>query len=158
VAQVRRVVARLLQRAEDERRESFPPSPAGAHVLGDALARGGRELGRRGRRHTLGLQRRGCRHLQHLELGEEEQDGLRVGPLVDAVERLPPARREQSGDGLVGRDHQLLDQRVRLRLGLEPRSRDAAPPVEREVHLGRLDSQRAACEAAAPQLGRVLRG
>ena len=73
---------------------------------------------------------------------------------MDAVERVAPAAREELGDGLVGEDHQLLDQGVGLRLRLEPRALHAALAVEREVDLAALDPERTAVEAASAQLGR----
>ena len=82
------------------------------------------------------------------------RDRLRLRRLVDAVQGLGPAAGEEGGDRLVGEDHQLLDQRVRRRLRLEPGALDPALPVEREVDLGALDSKRAAGEAPPPELGR----
>ena len=83
-------------------------------------------------------------------------DRLRLGPLVHAVERGTVARREQLRDGLVRADHELLDERVGVRLALPLRVGDAAAAVELEHDLGRLDAQRAAREAGAPQLARAL--
>jgi hypothetical protein len=74
---------------------------------------------------------------------------------VDAVERLAVARREQPGDLLVGEDHQLLDEHVRVRLALEQRRRDASV-LEVEDDLRCDDLEGAAREAPPPQLGREL--
>jgi hypothetical protein len=83
---------------------------------------------------------------------------VRVGALVDAEERLPAPAGEQPGDGLVREDHQLLDQRVRVRLRLEPGLLDAAAAVERERDLRARDAERAACEAPLAELERDLLG
>ena len=100
---------------------------------------------------TSGRRRR--RHLELGELREQQLDRLRIRALVHAVERRPVARGEQLGDRFVREDHELLDERVSLRLALAAGARDTAAAVELEVHLGRLDPQRAAREAATPQLG-----
>ena len=71
---------------------------------------------------------------------------------MHAVERLAPAAGEQLGDELVRADHQLLDQHVRVRLGLAPRALDPALAVEGEDDLGALDAQRAASETLVAQL------
>src|SRR4029078_8233742 len=76
----------------------------------------------------------------------------RVGPLVDAVQRLAVALGEQAGHGLVRDDHQLLDQRVRLRLALPPGFCDTTLAVELEDDLGPLDPERAAREPPPAQL------
>ena len=56
------------------------------------------------------------RQVERRELLDQGDHARPVGPLVDAVERRRPAAFELLGDALVGADHQLLDQRVRLRL------------------------------------------
>ena len=56
---------------------------------------------------------------------------------------------------LVGADHQLLDEHVRVRLALAPGARDAAVG-ERELDLGRADLERAAREARRSQRRRDL--
>ena len=127
VAEVARVVVRLLQRAQDERGERLLPTLGLAHVLGDALARLRGEAGRVRRGHAVALRNGRGRHLEVGELREHELDRLRLGRLVDAVERVAPAAREELGDGLVREDHQLLDQRMGLRLGLEPGTRSTPP-------------------------------
>ena len=58
VAEVARVVARLLERAQDERRERLPPAARLLDVLGDPLRDLARELRRRLRRERLGHGRR----------------------------------------------------------------------------------------------------
>ncbi len=98
------------------------------------------------------------RNLQVGELREEELDRLRVRPLVDAEERLPASPGEERRDRLVREDHELLDEHVRVRLGLDPRALDAAVAVEGERRLARLDPERAAREAPPPQLEREALG
>jgi hypothetical protein len=66
---------------------------------------------------------------------------------VHAVEGVPAAASKQVGDRLVRGDHQLLDEHVRERLGLDPGPLDPALPVERERDLAPLDAERTACEA-----------
>ena len=73
---------------------------------------------------------------------------------MDAVDRFAPAAREELGDGLVREDHQLLDERVRRRLGLEPGPLHSALAVEREVDLRALDAQGSAGEPATAKVGR----
>ena len=73
---------------------------------------------------------------------------------MDAVERLALAARQELAHGLVREDHQLLDEPVRRRLGLDPGPLDVAFPVEGERRLAGLDPQRAAAVAAPAQLRR----
>ena len=82
----------------------------------------------------------------------QPRDRLRLGRVVDAVERLAAAAAQQAGDGLVGEDHELLDEHVRVRLALEPGVGDPSLAVERERGLGRLDADGASSEPAAAQL------
>src|SRR5918995_155538 len=154
VAEVAPVVPRLLQRPQHEGRKGLGAAARALDVLGDALARLRGELCGQPRSQTLTLGRRRRGHLERGELREQVEDGLRVGPLVDAVERLPPSSRQQPADGLIGKDHQLLDEHVRVRLGLEPGTFDAAVLVERERDLAGRHTERAAGEAAAAQLER----
>ena len=93
----------------------------------------------------------GVGHLEVRELGDEQLDRLRVGPLVHAVERVAAAARQQLRDGLVRGDHQLLDEHVRERLALDPGPLDAALAVEGEFDLAALDPKCAAREAAVAQ-------
>ena len=60
---------------------------------------------------------------------------------MHAVERLAAAAREEFRDGLVGGDHQLLDEHVRERLALDPGPLDAALAVECERDLAPLDAK-----------------
>ena len=154
VAEVARVVSRLLQRPEDERGEGLAAASRPLDVVRDTLARLRGELRGEPRRQALPV---GCRRGRHLECGElreQVKDGLRVGPLVDAVERFAPPSRQQPTDCLVGEDHQLLDEHVRVRLGLEPGAFDAAVLVEGERDLPSRHAERAAGEAAAAQVER----
>ncbi len=119
-------------------------------VVGDELA-GGSGDGRSVRwPHALGRRRR--RDAQIGEAREQQRDRLRLGRLVDSVERLAPAAGEQLGDELVRADHQLLDQHVCVWLGLAPRALDPALAVEGEDDLGALDAQCPAREALVAQL------
>ena len=85
------------------------------------------------------------------ETRKQERDRLRLGWLVNAVERLAPAAGEQLGDELIGTDHQFLHQHVGVRLGLTPGALDPALAVEGEDDLGALDTQRPAGEALVAQ-------
>ena len=150
VAEVARVVARLLERAQDERGKRLLPAPGlRRRSRVTALADARRQARGLGRREVLG--HGGRRHLEVGELGEEELDRLRVGALVDAVERLAAPAGEQLRDGLVRGDHQLLDEHVRERLLLDPRALDAALAVEGELDLPALDPEGAAREAAVAE-------
>ena len=61
---------------------------------------------------------------------------------------------EQRRDRLVGGDHQVLDQAVRLGLlDSAARAVDVAVAVEVELRLGRLDGERAAASRARLQRG-----
>ena len=158
MAEVRWVVAGLLQRPEDERREGDGPSPRTAHVvhhpLGDLPGQRGRLRGR----HVVRIRRRRRRHAEIGEHGDQARDRLRLGRVVDAIERLAPAAAEQPGDGFVGEDHQLLDEHVRVRLALEPRVGDPSFAVECERGLGRFHPKRASREPPSAQLlGQALR-
>jgi hypothetical protein len=77
---------------------------------------------------------------------------------MDSVKRLAIPSAEQAGDGFIGEDHHLLDERMGERLGLDPGALDAALVVESECRLPRLDSERAARVAPPPQLGRDALG
>ena len=98
------------------------------------------------------------RYLEVGELGEEQLDGLRVGTLVDAEERIAAPAGEQLGNGLVRGDHQLLDEHVGERLALDPRPLDAAFSVERELHLPPFHAECAAGEPAVAEGSRDLLG
>ena len=63
---------------------------------------------------VLGHRRR--RDVERRELRDEALDRLGLGALVDAVERRDLALVEQRRDALVGGDHQVLDEAVRLGL------------------------------------------
>jgi hypothetical protein len=65
-------------------------------------------------------------------------DRARLGPLVDAVERRHLARLEQRRDRLVGGDHQVLDQPVRL--GLLARHEPVTWPSREKSNSGSTDS------------------
>ncbi len=149
VAEALRVVARLLQRAQDENVRPVRPCPvrrtcwstsseacatSSAACEGDIAARAPAA----------------SRTPSDAELLEQALDAPRLGALVDAVQRRRLALGEQLRDGLVGGDHQVLDQAVRLGLHAARRARHRAAIVECELRLHGLDRQRAA--AAAPRL------
>ena len=154
MAEVARVVARLLERAQHESRERLPPAPRLLDVLGDPRRDLSGELRRLLRCQPVGRRRR--RHAEVRELGEQVLDGERVGLLVHAVERLAAPAGEERADELVGEDHQLLHEHVRVRLALEPRLGDTAAAVEAKDDLGRLHLQGTTCEALGAQRLRQL--
>ena len=121
-------------------------------ALGDLTGKPSRACGRE----RVELRDRRSRNLQVREPRDEQRDRLGIRPLVHAVERVRATRAQEGRDGLVGEDHQLLDQRVRLRLLLEPRIGDAAAAVEGERDLARVDLERAAREAAGAKRLRDL--
>src|SRR6266851_444339 len=148
VAQVLGVVAGLLERAEDERREGFTAAARAVYVIRDSLAHFPHQRGRGRGRELLRCGRR--RHVEIGELPEQKLDRLRVRAFVDPVERLASPAGEELGHGLVRRDHQLLDQAMRGRFAFLPGTRDPAFAVELEVDLGRFDAERAPCEPPVP--------
>ena len=154
MAEILRVVARLLQRSQDERRERLAPTPRLLGVLRDELRRLARERRRLLRRQPLRHGRR--RHAEIGELREQVLDRLRVRTLVDAVQRLAPPPGEERADVLVREDHQLLDEHVRVRLALEPGVGDTSVAVEPKHLLRRLHLQRAPGEPAVAQHRREL--
>ena len=84
------------------------------------------------------------RDVQRRELREQPLHARRIGRLVDAVERRQLARRQQLRDRFVGRDHQVFDQPVRLRLLGWQQRLDVTLAREAELGLARLHGQRAA--------------
>ena len=152
VPEIRGVVAGLLQRPEDERRECGCPAAGAAHVVHHALGDlPGQRRGLRGR-HALRFGRRRRRHAEIGEHRDQPRDRLRLGRVVDAVERLAAAAAQQPGDGLVGEDHELLDEHVGVRLALEPRVGDPSLAVEGERGLGRFYAERTSREPPSAQL------
>ena len=154
VAEVARVVAGLLQRAQYERREA-PPSPAptcSEYSVTSSLASAASAAASAGERSS------GAGGVGTFEVGELRQqqlDRLRLRPLVHAVQRLAAAAGEQCGDALVREDHQLLDEHVCVRLLGPPGARDAAVrPSNSNSISGDLDTKRASGEPTLAQLGR----
>ena len=147
VAEVPRVVARLLERAQHERRERLAArgptarrtrstrceiSPASC-----AAACGVSDVGHRRRRHA-----------EVGELREQQRDRLRVGPLVHAVERLRGCGRR--GTRRRARSRGSSAPRRACARAARPRASASAtrPSVEAERDLGRLHLERAAREPA----------
>ncbi len=148
VAQVLRVVARPLQGPQDERRKGEATAPRLRDVLRDPFGdRAGERSGILGREL---LRRRRRRHAEVGELRQQMLDCLRVRALVHAVERLATPRREQLTDDLVRADHQLLDQHVGVRLGLEPCVGHLPSPSKRNASSG-------VCTCRAPRANLAAR-
>src|SRR5258705_136791 len=81
--------------------------------------------------------------------GEARQLGgpLATGGRVHAVDRVDPPPRELARDGLVRRQHELLDHPVRERaLGAHDALRPPAE-IEDDLRLGQVEVERAACPA-----------
>ena len=142
MAEVARVVAGLLERAQDQRGERGAAASGPAHVRVDQAGDLGGALPRLLRRQRLGQRRRG--HVERGQLLGQARDARGVRALVDAVERRQLARLQVAGDRLVGRDHQVLDQLVRLGLLARHDAGHVALVREVELRLDRLDGQRAA--------------
>jgi hypothetical protein len=94
------------------------------------------------RRHLL--RQRRSRDVEARELLGQEGDRLRLGPLVDAVQRRQPLVGQIAGHLLVREDHQHLDHAVRLRLRLVTHARHVAVRVELEGRLERAELERLA--------------
>src|SRR5204863_8030323 len=69
-------------------------------------------------------------------------DSLRIGLLVDPVERRDAPPLKELGDPLVGEDHQVLDELVGLGLEHRPGADHGSVAVELELGLERLDLER----------------
>ena len=155
VAEVARVVVRLLQRAQDERGKRLLPRPAlRTYSVTRSLASAARRAASDGR-HALAL-RDGRR--RHLEVGRASRAGARR-PAARAARGRGRATRacgstRNSATASLARIISSSISACALRLGLEPGALDAALAVEREVDLAALDAERAAGEAAPAQLGR----
>ena len=154
--EVLRVVARLLQGPEDERREGLPATAGLLGVIGDTVCDLRRDPGRVTRTQMVGHGRRG--NLEIRELRQQKLHSLWVGALMDTVEPVPLPAGEEPGHDLVRQDHELLHEHVRERLLLYPRPLDPALPVEDKRHLARLDPKRTAGKAPRAQCGRDALG
>ena len=133
VAEVPGRVVGLLERAQHERAERDPPTPGATHVLGRRAWRSRPRARRPGstRDMLLGQRRRG--HLERGQLVDQALDALGLGALVHAVQAGGAALLgEQARDGLVGGDHQVLDQPVGLGLRARARSRSTSPCSSKE--------------------------
>ena len=133
VAEVLRRVVGLLERAQDEAAQRGPVAGLARHDARHLRGQVRRLLGG----HVLGYRRR--RHVEAGELLAQERDGRRVGALVNAVEGRQAVVGQVAGDLLVGQDHELLDQAVRLRLLLMAHTGHVAVGVELEGRLGVAD-------------------
>ena len=102
-----------------------------------------------GHRRAAGERRRG--HAELLQLVEQLARARRLRRLVHAVQGARLLAQQVLGHGLVGGEHELLDQRVRGRLGARRRSAQRARVVERVLGLERADGERPAGEAPAAQ-------
>ena len=154
MAEVARVVVRLLQRTQDERWECLSTTPG---------------LLRRSRRRARSPPPRRVAASAGLMLSVRGAGGVGTSRSASLASRCSTdcgsggswtryrdgllRAGEERRHPLVREDHQLLDQRVRGRLRLEPRALDPALPVEGEVDLRALDSERAAPEPAPPEVG-----
>ena len=105
---VDRVVARLLERAQEQRREGL----AGCRAVSDdrleqlSLAR----HPARGIGAVRTLRERRDGQAERRQPVDELQDRLVLGMLVHAVDRRSPGAREHAAHGLVRQQHQLLDE------------------------------------------------
>ncbi len=70
---------------------------------------------------------------------------------MDAVEARRAPLLQQPGHGLVGRDHEVLDQAMGLGLRAGTDLADVAAPIKGELGLLRVEHQRALLLARAPQ-------
>ena len=133
VAEVARVVARLLERAEDEGRERLLPAPGRARRSASPLARPGREPRGLRRREVLRARAASAPRGRRASRGAARPTAGRAARGRGRARR--GGAREQLGDRLVRGDHQLLDEHVRERLALDPGPLDAALAVEGERDL-----------------------
>ena len=157
VPEVARRVARLLERAQDQRRPGEAAAVLADARLEDEAAEAAVELGQLGRRHRLAGRERRRGHPELLELVEELARARRLGRLVHAVERVRLLAQQVLGHGLVGGEHELLDQRVRGRLRARCGAAQRARVVERVLGLERADGEGAAgrgAGGAAPRRAR----
>ena len=169
VAEVPRVVASLLERAQHERAERLLPAPRARGVRGHELAGGGCDPGRLGAELIdLGVRSRRRRHVELGEPREQELDRLRLGRLVHAVERLAPPRASSSATHSLARiissstSMCACGSRSRARVGdaalaveLEPSSGSAtrsAPRANRRSR--RKPASRSACAQRSAELRR----
>ena len=133
--EVARVVVGLLERAQDEARESA----RAAALAGDPRLD---ELG--GLPHDLGgllgsqmtARERWGRNAERGQLLDQPLGRRAVGALVDAKQRRDVSTVEKLGHLLVGRDHQMLDQAMRFGLGYGGDRHYVAVVVEAELWLG----------------------
>ena len=150
VAEVARVVAGLLERAQDERRERLAAAPR----LRRRTRRRASRSRRRARRPTAARAVSGAGGVgtsRSASFASSSSTACGSGRSWTRYSACAVPAGEERGDVLVREDHQLLDEHVRVRLALEPGLGDPAV-LEAEDDLRRGDLERAAREAAAAQL------
>ena len=143
VAEVLRGVARLLERAQQQRLNASPV----AGRRGRSAQQVGLPRHRRApRRGPSARARRG----RHAEVGQASTSASRLGlgPLVDAVDRRAPQRSRSSATSSLARIISSSIERVGARLRLPARP-DHPAVLELEHELERVDRERAAARSAA---------
>ena len=134
------------------------PWPVRSTCWRDQARAGGDDLRRLRRRHVLAHRRR--RDAERRELLDEPQRALAVGLLVDAVQRRHAALGQQPRDLLVGRDHEVLDEPVRLGLlaraatRRRARRRRSETPARTSRARAPTAHRRRSCSAAETRAGR----
>ena len=154
VPEVRRAVARLFEGAQQERAPGLPAAALASARLGDDAAEAAERLRELRRRHRLGGRERRRLHAELFERVEQLAHLGRVGRLVHAVQRARLLAQQELGHRLVGGQHELLDERVRRRLGARHRAGEGARVVERVFGLERAQREGAAGLTAAAQHAR----
>ena len=144
VTEIARVVTRLLQAAEDERRKGLPAAAGALDIVGDALARLGDDLrsqrGARARPAPAGSGRR-VRRASRAAAGPTGGQGVRGRGRAPravgwrAIRRPPRSRRSSAPRRARGTRARLARSQQRLRPGRRTRTR--APGARREARRGR---------------------
>ena len=149
---VDRVVARHLERAQQQRAEGLARRRPLAHDRLEQLRLARHGTRRRGAAPRARAAATTGRPSARQAIGQRKQR-LVLGMLVDAVERRAAGAREQAPDGLVREQHELLDERVRARLLVPAGVHDAAV-VDLERELARRQREGAASVAPRAQIAR----
>ena len=145
MAEVAGVVAGLAERPQHHAGERDPAAARRVHVSGHRLADPAGEPGRLGRGEHLRTGRGG--HRQGLEPVGEGEQRVRLGGRMHPERRRHARAGQLGGDGLVGREHQLLDQRVGGP-GAAAVALDDRPRLDPERPLGCVERDTAAGEAS----------